>query len=49
MSETQTSIEKIEEKTRKKFEKTRESINNILEKMRNKNLRGEETEPIPEE
>lgn len=38
MTETQNIISKIEEQTKKTFMKTRDSIKNLLDKMRNKEL-----------
>jgi hypothetical protein len=49
MSETQTAIQKIEEKTRKKLDKTRENLKNVFDKMRNNKLGLEETDPSQEE
>jgi len=38
MSETQTVFQRFEEKTRKTLEKTKEGIQNLLDKMRNAKL-----------
>ena len=38
MSETQTVIQRFEEKTRKTLERTKEGIQNLLDKMRNAKL-----------
>jgi hypothetical protein len=44
MSEKQTTFQRFEEQTKKTIEKTIESIQNILDKMRNKKLGLDETE-----
>ncbi|MFC1803546.1 hypothetical protein ACFL0D_06210 [Thermoproteota archaeon] len=51
MSETQTPLQRFEEQTRKTFAKTKESIKNILDKMKNAKLgqdEAEKGESIPE-
>ena len=44
MSETQTAIQRFEEKTRKTLEKTKEGIQNLLDKMRGAKLGLNESE-----
>lgn len=44
MTETQTPLQRFEEQTRKTFQKTKESIKNLLDKMRSANLGLEEPE-----
>lgn len=38
MTEQQTTLQRLEEQTRKTIEKTREGIKNLLDKMRNSQL-----------
>lgn len=38
MTETQTPLQRFEEQTRKTFQRTKESIQNLLDKMRNVQL-----------
>ena len=49
MSGTQTVIQKFEEQTRKTLEKTKEGIQNLLDKMRNAKLGLSEPEEETEE
>ena len=52
MTETQTPLQRFEEQTRKTFQKTKESIQNLLDKMRNAQLglgEPEKEEEQPEE
>ena len=49
MSGTQTVIQKFEEQTRKTLEKTKEGIQNLLDKMRNAKLGLSEPEGETEE
>ena len=48
MTETQTPLQKIEEQTRKTYQRTKESIQNLLDKMRNAKLGLDEPEAEPE-
>ena len=42
MTETQTPLQRFEEQTRRTFQRTKESIQNLLDKMRNAQLGLEE-------
>lgn len=44
MTETQTPLQRFEEQTRKTYQRTKESIQNILDKMRNAKLGLDEPE-----
>jgi hypothetical protein len=48
MTETQTPIQRFEEQTRKTYERTKESIKNLLDKMRNSKLGLDEPKVEPE-
>ncbi len=48
MSETQTVFQRLEEKTKKTLEKTKEGIQNLLDKMRNAKLGLDEPEETTE-
>ena len=49
MTETQTPLQRFEEQTRKTFQRTKESIQNLLDKMRNSQLGLEEPEKEAEQ